>query len=387
MPAVLDVWAHVAPQFGGIGPSAAALAKAVARPAKWRSDLLAICDSSESERHIDIPETVRMLTNQGPRPGADVRLTGLLANSMASADVCHVHGIWEPHSLAVTRVAGRLRKPVVSSVHGMLEGWELANKRIKKQVYSKLFERPSLRRSSCLRALSQCEAEDYRRYGLKNPIAVVANGVTPLGRVDTGDFLMRFPELAEKRIVLFMARVHHKKGILNLLRAWPAVVKRHSDAHLVIAGSNYENTEQAARLIVSETDIADSVSFCGTLNGNAKLGAFSAATLFCLPSYSEGLSMSVLEALSIGLPVVITAACNVDGVAESGAGFVTSNEPGELARALTDGLSLTQAQWRTISDAARLLALSRYDWERVGASMRAVYEWLLGGARPDCVLS
>ena len=377
----------MAPQFGGVGPSAAALAGAVESPSGWRSNLLAICDRGETERHVAIPETVRILVNERQRPITDFSLIRPLAEELAGSDVCHVHGIWGAHSLAVTRIAGQLGKPVVSSVHGMLEGWELANKRFKKQVYSELFERPSLRRSSCLRALSEGEAEDYRRYGLSNPIAVVANGVTPLRRVDASGFLGRFPELAGKRIVLFMARVHHKKGVLNLLRAWPAVVKRHSDAHLLIAGSNYENTEQAAQLLVAEKDMADSVTFCGTLNGEAKLSALSASTLFCLPSYSEGLSMSVLEALSIGLPVVITKACNVDGVAESGAGFITSNEPRELAGVLTDALSVTHAQWRSMSEAAQALALSRYDWGSIGTQMRSVYEWLLGGARPDCVLS
>ena len=95
----------------------------------------------------------------------------------------------------------------------------------------------------------------------------------------------------------------------------------------------------------------------------------------------------MLEALSIGLPVVITKACNVDGVAESGAGFITSNEPRELAGVLTDALSVTHAQWRSMSEAAQALALSRYDWGSIGTQMRSVYEWLLGGARPDCVLS
>jgi glycosyltransferase involved in cell wall biosynthesis len=353
----------------------------------WQSNLLAVCDRNESGRHIDIPAKVSILAREGFRPIVDLSLIKPLKAALASSHVCHVHGIWDAHSFAVCRLAQRLGKPVVSSVHGMLEEWELRNKRLKKQVYAFLLERPSLARSSCLRALSQREATEYRRFGLKNPIAIVPNGVKTLTRVDTGEILSRHPQLCGKRVVLFMARLHRKKGILNLLRAWPSVVKREPDAHLLLAGSSFEDTEQSARLLVSESGVGSSVTFCGVLNGNVKLGALSAASLFCLPSYSEGMSLSVLEALSIGLPVVITPACNVDGVAETGAGFVTSNEPAALSAALIDGLSLAGRQWQSMSDTAALLARSRYNWSRLGAAMQSVYEWLLGGPKPRCVVS
>jgi glycosyltransferase involved in cell wall biosynthesis len=387
LPVVLDVWSHVSPGFGGIGPSAAALARAVEYSATWRSTLLAVCDRNETERHGEIPGTVRLVTRSGVRPISDLRLAPPLKTVIAGSCVCHVHGIWGEHSLAVGRVARGLGKPIVSSVHGMLERWELANKGFKKRVYSMLLERPSLGRSSCLRALSEQEVSEYRRFGLNNPVALVPNGVTPITRMRVSGLFSRFPETEGKKIVLFMARLHPKKGIFNLLRSWPAVVRQHKDAHLLVAGSSFGDTGDAAARLVSEIAMERDVTFCGVLNGDLKVEALSSASVFCLPSYSEGMSMSVLEALSIGLPVVITPACNVDGIAECGAGILTSNEPGALSNSLIESLSRSSTQWQSASDAAQLLARSRYGWRAIGASMQAVYEWLLGGPRPDCVLS
>ncbi len=268
----------------------------------------------------------------------------------------------------------------------MLEKWELSNRSTKKRVYSALFERPSLTRSSCLRALSEQEAIEYRDFGLRNPIAVVPNGVDALAKENYSDFLSDHPELVGKRIILFMSRLHRKKGILELVRAWPAVQKRFQDSHLLIAGGDCEGTEASARRLVAELQVQRSVTFCGVLNGSSKLAALSAATAFCLPSFSEGMSMAVLEALSIGLPVVVTPACNVGGIREVEAGVVTTSEPAELAQSVCEALSLSPSQWEAMSASAQSLARTRYGWPRIAADMRAVYEWLLGGPKPNCVL-
>jgi glycosyltransferase involved in cell wall biosynthesis len=180
--------------------------------------------------------------------------------------------------------------------------------------------------------------------------------------------------------------VHFKKGILNLLKAWPDVVRKCSDAHLLVAGPDYEDTVADAREMAVSSHIADSVTFCGTISGDLKMAALSASRFFCLPSYSEGLSMAALEALSIGLPVVITPECNVDGVAEAGAGAVTSNEPAQLADVLSQCLLMNGSEWAGMSQAAIRLARERFDWDRIADSLRLAYSWMLGGPKPSCVV-
>ncbi|HVN04241.1 MAG TPA: glycosyltransferase [Bryobacteraceae bacterium] len=384
---VLDVWSHVAPEFGGVGPAAAGLAMAVQQDSGWQSRLLAVCDAAEKTLSDGIPPSVERVAAPGPRPAADIRLKPALDAAIQDSDVIHVHGLWLPHSIMTRMAAAKFRKPLVSSVHGMLETWELKNKWLKKAIYAQLFEKRSLARSHCLRALSGQEAADYRRFGLRCPIAVVPNGINQLERRDPGIFLRQFPDLADKAIVLFLSRVHFKKGILNLLEAWPPVVSSCPRAHLVIAGPDCQGTLGRATEIIARHKLHATVTLCGTLHGETKLAALSAARLFCLPSYSEGQSVAVLEALSIGLPVVITPACNVDGVSASGAGVVTSNDPVKLAASLANCLSASPSDWQAMSDAGRALARSRFDWSVIGKKMHSVYSWMLGGARPACLVN
>jgi len=382
---VLDIWCHIDPRFGGVGPAASQLAMEVGRAAGWTIRLSAICGPQDARLADGIPPTVDQTTSASWRPAADLKIGRSLRSAIGECDVCHVHGLWLPHTLAARRVARNLRKPVVSSVHGMLEKWELANKGWKKRIYSRLLERSSLAGSACLRALSHREAEDYRRYGLRNPVAVVPNGIRPLRRTSPDLLFTRFPGLRHKPLVLYLSRVHYKKGILSLVRAWEAVARTHKDAHLLVAGPDCEGTLPRARNIAQQANLDASVTFAGTISGELKRSALSAARYFCLPSYSEGFSVAVLEALAIGLPVIVTPACNIDEVAACGAGLVASNEPDALAASIAKCLDLGESEWQTMSAQALKLARSRYDWGAIAQNMRAVYTWVLGGPKPACV--
>jgi glycosyltransferase involved in cell wall biosynthesis len=209
-----------------------------------------------------------------------------------------------------------------------------------------------------------------------------------MSRVSPEALLEDHPLLRDKQVVLFLSRIHRKKGILELLQAWPSIVRKNAGAHLLVAGADFENTGETARAMVESLGIRQNVTFCGVLNGARKLSALSLARLFCLPSHSEGMSVAVLEALSIGLPVVITKACNVDGVADYGAGYITSTDVNGIAECISAGLALPQTEWRSMSEAAQALARSRYGWPQIGNTMRSVYEWLTGDAsKPDCIVS
>jgi glycosyltransferase involved in cell wall biosynthesis len=383
---VLDVWAHVDPRFGGVGPAASALACAVERCSGMHTHQIAICDDTDRKLADGIDSNVRRIEHSGVRGLADIRLSKILKPLVAASDICHIHGLWVAHSLAIRRLAVQMGKPLVSSVHGMLERWEMENKRAKKAIYSWLFERPSLSRSSCLRALSFREVGDYKRFGVRSPIALIPNGINALDRVPTSDFLAEFPELRGKKIVLFLGRIHHKKGVLNLVQAWKAVLQRHEDAHLVIAGPDYVGTEARVKQLVGDLKLTNAVSVMGVISGRKKLAALSTAMYFCLPSYSEGLSVAILEALSLGLPAIITPECNIPSVASSGAGVSTLNDPAELADTIISCLGATSREWCDMSRAAQRLARSEFDWDTTGQAMHSVYEWLLGGDRPACVI-
>ena len=293
----------------------------------------------------------------------------------------HVHGIWEAHCAAASRAARLLGRPYLISAHGMLDSWALQQKKWKKTVYCRLFERRNLALAACLRAMTVNEAEQYRRFGLSNPIAIIPNGVAIPADVTSSLFLERYPALRGKTIVLFLGRIHPKKGLLPLCLAWCAAQRQFADAHLVIAGPDSEDTVTALHRIIEEQGIQQSVTFAGLLTGPVKWSAYAAATIFTLPSYSEGFSVSVLEALGSGVPVLITEACYFPEVKTVNAGW-TMAKVAEIQGTLTTALATPFSSIRQMGANGAALIAEKYCWPRIASQFADLYDWLLGGSTP-----
>jgi glycosyltransferase involved in cell wall biosynthesis len=381
----LNVASHLDPRFGGIAKMLPEFCAAVSNGRGCTASLLGFCEESErsslgGHAFIDA-ETMS--------PGKLAWLAGarrkLLSGKLARFDGVHIHGLWEEHTFAAVRAARTAGKPYIVSAHGMLEPWALRNKRWKKVIYSWLAERRNLSGAACLHALTEAEARDYRRYGVKAPIAIIPNGV----RVHEGArpelFLDAFPALKGQRLILFLGRVHHKKGLDLLVDAWKQLAARADDAHLVIAGPDFENTRASIERRIQELGIASSVTFTGMLTGELKWSALAACELFVLPSYSEGLSVSVLEALGMQKPVIVTDACNISEVQERGCGWVTTPDAAPIAAALSEFLRTPGAVAGEMGKRGGLLVKERFSWDTIGVQTRAVYRWVAGGARPPGV--
>jgi glycosyltransferase involved in cell wall biosynthesis len=308
-----------------------------------------------------------------------------LEEIISGVDVVHLHGLWTLYGWAALRAAQGQHKISVVTAHGMLEPWALRNRRWRKLIYSTLVERRSLQRVACLHALTSAEAQDYRRYGLAGPIAIIPNGVQVPATIDPRIFPQAFPDLAGRRIVLYLGRLHRKKGLDNLCRAWSTVHRDFPAAHLVIAGPDSENTRARIELMVAELGLTSSVTFAGMLSGVFKWSALTAATVFVLPSYSEGFSVAVLEALALGIPVVITRQCNFPEVAQSRCGWITEPAADTVASALAESLSLPEGARKELGNNGRALIGQRYDWKVIGGQMAEVYDWLRGAPRPSTV--
>jgi glycosyltransferase involved in cell wall biosynthesis len=256
---------------------------------------------------------------------------------------------------------------------------------LKKALYSAMIERDTLRRSSCLRALTNNEVEDYRRYGVHGPVAVIPNGVEAPPDIKPDLFLQRYPYLEGKRIVLFLGRIHPKKGPSTLCRAWCRLGKQVDDAHLVIAGPNSGTTKEALQEIVSAGRVAGRVTFTGMLNHTMKWSALAAASLFVLPSHSEGFSIAALEALAMGVPVVISQHCNFPEVTRLFCGWETEVNDQQLEQSLAGALALAPEELQVIGSRGRELVRRDYSWSAVGFKMRELQNWILYGTTPSTV--
>jgi glycosyltransferase involved in cell wall biosynthesis len=364
----LNVTAHADVRFGGLTTTLPRFCRALQSTGQWVAPLVASCEESEiipTEEIGDLeferfPSGSRLWLSRG-------RWAGRLKEHVRRADIVHIHGLWQAHTALTVSLCRRLGRPYVISAHGMLEPWALSQGRVKKRVYYTLLESRHLRHASCLRALTEAEVEDYRRLGLTNECAIVPNGIDVPEACDAAQFLDAYPELRQKRIVLFLGRIHPKKGLDILFQCWNRIAVQHPEAHLVVAGPDEAGLCGQLLAGLTGSSARQRVLFPGVLRGQLKSSALAAADVFVLPSYSEGFSVAILEAMAAGRPVLISGACHFPEVAKSRCGWEIKPTADELEMALKESLSAAAESLRAMGEAGRRLVAERYSWDAVAS--------------------
>ena len=315
----------------------------------------------------------------GYAPGLAPALAGF------GADLAYIAGLWKYPMLAAHRWSRANRKPTIIAPHGMLEPWAVRHSGAKKKIAGWLFQNEQLRNAACLRALCPPEVESFRAYGLKNPVAIVPNGVDlPPLDATAPPRPAKFP--AGRKVLLYLGRIHDKKGLEPLLTAWVKTSKEGRDWILAIAGWDQGGHEAQLKRQATELGLTN-VLFLGPQFGVDKAACYAACDAFILPSFSEGLPMVVLEAWAYSKPVLMTPACNLpEGFAAAAAYRIAEPSAGHIAASLHALFQLTPDHLRAAGRNGRALAERKFDWRAVAAQMATVYKWVLGGgSKPDCV--
>lgn len=323
----------------------------------------------------------------GKGPAA-FRVSAALVRALRAArlDVLHVHGIWNFTSLAALLWRRASRRPLVISPHGMLDPGALRFSPLKKRVAAMLYETANLRGAAAIHVLNEAEARGVRDFGIDAPVAVIPNGVD---LPDAAVIAARDWTPDTPRTLLFLARIHPKKGVGELIAAWrilldtaPAVAR---GWRLVIAGWDDGGLLEEARRQIDLLGLKEHVALPGPLFGQAKSDAFAAAHAFILPSRSEGLPVAVLEAWAYGLPVFMTEACNLPSGFAADAAIPVQTDPTALAATLAEHLG-DDAGLRAIGANGRGLVERDFTWDRAVDAYAALYRWLAeGGDTPAFV--
>ena len=307
--------------------------------------------------------------------------TVTLMRLFADYDLVHIHGIWLPICHAAVTAAREVGKPVVVAPRGMLEPWALGHKWLKKRIAWVAYQRRDLAGAALLQATAQSEAQEIRRLGIRTPVAIVPNG-------------MALPPILSKRRtsrgrrILFLSRIHPKKGLENLLNAVAANrgLLNARGWKLVVAGYDEGGYVKHLEEIRHRLGLEPLVTFRGPVEGAAKWRLYRASDLFVLPSYSENFGMVVAEALACGLPVITTRGTPWSELQKYGCGWWVPVGVKPLAVALGRALVLPRSTLAKMGARGRQLVKRRYSWDILGQRMRDAYGWVLhGGPKPSCV--
>jgi glycosyltransferase involved in cell wall biosynthesis len=282
-------------------------------------------------------------------------------------DAVIVNGLWQYHGLAARQALRCLGVRYYVFPHGMLDPWFKRTyplKHLKKWLYWPWAEYRVLRDAQAVLFTTEEERILARRsfwlYRAREQVVSYGTGKPPGDVARYAEaFRAAYPELARRRIVLFLGRIHPKKGGDLLIRAFADVAREIPDAHLVFAGPASDDAMAELRAIAARSDVADRVTWTGMLQGDLKWGAFCASEVFALPSHQENFGIAVVEALACGLPVLISDKVNIwREVGADGVGFVA---PDTL-----EGTVRNLRRWFALADAER--AMMR---EKAAATFRA----------------
>lgn len=291
-------------------------------------------------------------------------------------DIVHSHGLWLMPNVYAGRAAAGAGKPLVVSPRGMLAPAALNFSRIKKRLFWQLLQGPAYSRAALWHATAEQEAEEIRAFGIRAPIAVIPNGI------DLPNGLAGHLPGKTRRTLLFLSRLHPKKGLDRLIAAWARVAADHLEWDLVIAGDSEgghrdELEAQAAMLG------APRIAFAGPIYGEAKSRLIEGADLFVLPTLNENFGIAVAEALACGVPVIVTKGAPWAGLESEGCGWWIDHGVEPLAQSLSAAMGLPAEQRARMGLRGREWMARAYAWDAIAGQMVASYRWLLEGrARP-----
>lgn len=291
----------------------------------------------------------------------------------------HSHGLWAPVNHWASVAARRNKIPLIIHPRGMLEPWALNHKGMKKRFAMALYQRRDLTIANLLVATSNVEFESIRELGLRQPVAIIPNGVV----LDVGAEPVQYRPMNRTRVALFLSRVHPVKGLLNLVHAWARVAP--VGWRLCIAGPDEAGHLREVLALVRQLGVQDSIEYVGGVDDEVKSDLYNAADVFVLPTFTENFGLVVAEALAHGLPVITTRGAPWADLATNGCGWWVDIGVEPLVDALREAVALSDEERQAMGKRGRDY-VRRFDWADIASQTVDVYKWILGQApKPDCV--
>jgi glycosyltransferase involved in cell wall biosynthesis len=342
---------------------------------------IASVDSPSAPWLRECPLPVHPLGPSKLHYGYSNRLVPWLRENRRGYDAVIVNGLWQFHSFASWQALRRTNTPYVVYTHGMLDPWFKRTyplKHLKKWSYWPWADYRVLRDAQAV--LFTCEEERVlarQSFWLYRCNEIVVNYGTakPSGHAPSQieEFFQRYPELRDKRIALFMGRIHPKKGCDLLIDAFAKVPAKTSDWHLVIAGPDQAGWEKELRQRAEIAGVSSRITWTGMIGGSLKWGALRAAEILVLPSHQENFGLAVAEALAAGTPTLVSNKVNIWREIEAdGAGLVADDTLSSICESFRSYLNLPDQGKIAMREFARRCFEERFEIDKAAGSLQSV---------------
>lgn len=279
--------------------------------------------------------------------------------------IVHINGIWSPQNWGFQKVAQDLGIKVVLSPHGMLEPWILAHNPWKKKIGLFLYQNKAIRSADHLHVTALMEKESIRNLGYTNELTIIPNGI------DLSETKKKKEFYGSKKVI-FLSRIHPKKGIELLLEAW-----RNSDTEgwsLEIAGNGDANYIRS--LTESAHDIKN-VHFVGAKYGEEKWDFLRSADIMVLPTHSENFGIVVAEALAVGVPVITTKGTPWEDLNIHHCGWWIDLSVASLSNTLRTVFLTDTFELKELGKNGIRLIEDKYNIEQIGNDIKKLYQKIL----------
>lgn len=302
----------------------------------------------------------------------------------SDADILHTEGIWRYPHLLMAQWSKKVKRPIVCSPHGMLDPYIIKEQGKIKRGISDMFFQKSLESVTCYHALCLKEMDDIRSYGLKQPVAIIPNGV------NLPDTFKEYKKKDNKHHLLFLGRLHTKKGVDLLLQALAKIKRDHpellNDWQVDLVGWDHENCRKHLEKIVEVNQMDNIVTFHGGLYGEDKIRMYATCDAYILPSHGEGLPMTVLEAWSWHKPALITPHCHLPEGYQNNAAIYIEDNIESVEQGLVKLFTMSEKDLQVMGDNAYKLVKNQFSWDAAAKKLLLTYEWVLGKIeKPDFI--
>lgn len=286
-------------------------------------------------------------------------------------DVFHTHGLWLMPNIYPYKISKAVGAKFVLSPEGMLTSWSLNRSKFKKRIMGLLGQYGAIRNADCIHVTADSEYEDVRNFGYTGPIAIIPNGIDIPANHST-----RAENCSKSfKKLIFISRIHPKKGIELLLDAWSKIYHIHPDWELDICGpGDMDYINKIKKLI---DNIPNSrARYLSPIYDNEKQLFYDQADLFILPTHSENFGVVVAEALSNEIPVIVTKGAPWSGIIEHDCGWWINNTLDDIVNTLNLALTLSPQTLSNMGKRGKVWMENDFSWKTISKNMLSTYRWL-----------